>query len=163
MRMPNKLMVALVSCLIAAPATAHLRVGQPEVLKGLTAVRLEVERIKPEIERDGLVGDTLLEDMELKVRMAGIKVIPGDETAETPVLYLNVDAMKCSFGYVYNIGLYLIEQATPVQRPAAVQAIVLRIPEQLGITERLSGVRDAAADIMDEFVKTWKKANTTKP
>lgn len=131
------------------------------MLKGLTAVRLEVERIKPEIERDGLVGDTLLEDMELRVRMAGLKVTSADEAGNTPVLYLNVDALKCSFGYVYNVGVYLIEPALPVQRPVKVQAIVLRIPEQLGITERLSGVRDAAGDILDEFVKTWKKVNAT--
>ncbi len=129
------------------------------MLKGLTTVRLEVERIKPEIERDGLVADTLLEDMELRVRSAGLKVASPDETGDTPVLYLNVDALKCSFGYVYNVGVYLIEPAVPVQRPVKVDTIVLRIPEQLGITERLSGVREAAGDILDEFVKVWKKAN----
>ena len=160
MRLPKWVWVALVSLLVAGPASAHLRVGQPEVLKGLTAVRLEVERIKPEIERDGLFGDMLLEDMELKVRIAGIRLAPADESANTPVLYLNVDALKCSFGYVYNIGLYLIEPATPVRHPGAVRAITLRIPEQLGITERLSGVREAADDIIDEFVKAWKKVNS---
>jgi hypothetical protein len=159
MRLPKWVWVALVSLLVAGPASAHLRVGQPEVLKGLTAVRLEVERIKPEIERDGLFGDMLLEDMELRLRIAGIRLDPADESANTPVLYLNVDAMKCSFGYVYNIGLYLIEPATLARHPAAVRAITLRIPEQLGITERLSGVREAAGDIVDEFVKTWKKVN----
>jgi hypothetical protein len=161
MRLSRWVWVCLVSVLVAAPAAAHLRVGQPEVLKGLTAVRLEVERIKPEIERDGLFGEMLLEDMELRLRMAGLRVAAEDEGAKMPVLYLNVDALKCSFGYVYNIGLYLIEPATPARRPAAVQAIVLRIPEQLGITERLSGVRDAAGDIIDEFVKAWKKVNST--
>jgi hypothetical protein len=159
MRLPKWVWVALVSLLVAGAASAHLRVGQPEVLKGLTAVRLEVERIKPEIERDGLFGDMLLEDMELKVRIAGIRLAPADESANTPVLYLNVDALKCSFGYVYNISLYLIEPATPARRPGAVRAITLRIPEQLGITERLSGVREAADDIIDEFVKAWKKVN----
>jgi len=159
MRLPKWVWIALVSLLVAGPAAAHLRVGQPEVLKGLSAVRLEVERMKPEIERDGLFGDLLLEDMELRLRIAGIRLAPADESVNTPVLYLNVDALKCSFGYVYNIGLYLIEPATPARRPEAVRAITLRIPEQLGITERLSGVREAAGDIIDEFVKTWKKVN----
>jgi hypothetical protein len=159
MKLSKWVLAALLSAIVAMPAAAHMRTGQPEVLKGLTAVRLEVERVKPEIERDGLFGDTLLEDMELKMRVAGIRLAPADESANTPVLYLNVDAMKCSFGYVYNIGLFLIEPAVPSRRPGAVRAITLRIPEQLGITERLSGVRDAEGDIMDEFVKTWKKAN----
>lgn len=159
MKLSKWVLAALLSAIAAMPAAAHMRIGQPEVLKGLTAVRLEVERVKPEIERDGLFSDTLLEDMELRMRIAGMRLAPADENADTPVLYLNVDAMKCSFGYVYNIGLYLIEPATPARRQGAVRAITLRIPEQLGITERLSGVREAAADILDEFVKAWKKAN----
>ncbi|MCU0562715.1 MAG: hypothetical protein MUE48_02060 [Desulfobacterales bacterium] len=159
MKLSKWVLAALLSAIAAMPAAAHMRIGQPEVLKGLTAVRLEVERVKPEIERDGLFSDTLLEDMELRMRIAGMRLAPADESADTPVLYLNVDAMKCSFGYVYNIGLYLIEPATPARRQGAVRAITLRIPEQLGITERLSGVREAAADILDEFVKAWKKAN----
>ena len=159
MRLSKWVLAALLSAMLAAPAAAHMRIGQPEVLKGLATVRLEVERVKPEIERDGLFGETLLEDMELKLRIAGLKVLPADADANTPVLYLNVDAMKCSFGYVYNIGLFLIEPAAPTRRPGAVRAITLRIPEQLGITERLSGVREAAGDIIDEFVRIWKKAN----
>jgi hypothetical protein len=144
-------------------AGAHMRVGQPEVLKGLEAIRLEVERIKPEIERDGLFRDTLFSDMELKLRLAGLKVISEEQAQqipEAPTLYLNVDALKCSFGYVYNIGLYLIEPATLVRKPIRALAMFLRIPEQLGIASRLSEVREAADDVLDEFVKIWKESNS---
>ncbi len=37
--------------MIPVHGQAHVRMWQPEVLKGLKAVRLDVERIKPEIER----------------------------------------------------------------------------------------------------------------
>jgi len=144
-------------------AGAHMRMGQPEVLKGLEAIRLEVERIKPEIERDGLFRDTLYSDMELKLRLAGIKVLSeeqAEQSPETPALYLNVDALKCSFGYVYNIGLYLIEPANLVRRPMKAPAMFLRIPEQLGIASRLSEVREAAGDILEEFVRIWKESNS---
>jgi hypothetical protein len=140
-----------------------MRVGQPEVLKGLEAVRLEVERIKPEIERDGLFRETLYSDMELKLRIAGIKVLSEEQAQQrpdAPTLYLNVDALKCSFGYVYNIGLYLIEPATLVRKPMKTFAMFLRIPEQLGIASRLSDVREAAGDVLDEFVRTWKESNS---
>lgn len=136
---------------------------QPEVLKGLKAVRLDVERIKPEIERDGLFRETLQEDMELKLRLAGIKVLTEEEAQakpEAPLLYLNVDALKCSFGYVYNIGLYLMEPVTTLRKPLKTQATVLRIPEHLGIASRLSEVRDAAGDVLDEFVNAWKEVNS---
>lgn len=136
---------------------------QPEVLKGLKAVRLDVERIKPEIERDGLFRETLQTDMELKLRLAGIKVLTEEEaqaTPDAPLLYLNADALKCSFGYVYNIGLYLIESVTTVRRPMKARATLLRIPEHLGIASRLSEVRDAAGDTLDEFVNAWKEVNS---
>lgn len=142
---------------------AHVRVWQPEVLKGLKAVRLDVERIKPEIERDGLFRETLQTDMELKLRLAGIKVLTEEEaqaTPDAPLLYLNADALKCSFGYVYNIGLYLIESVTTVRRPMKARAALLRIPEHLGIASRLSEVRDAAGDTLDEFVNAWKEVNS---
>lgn len=148
---------------ISTHAAAHIRTGQPEVLKGLEAVRLEVERIKPEIERDGLFRDTLQSDMELKLRMAGIRVLSEEEAQkkpETPILYLNVDALKCSLGYVYNIGLYLIEQGTLARKPMKASGIFLRIPEQLGIASRLSEIREAVDDSLDEFIKTWNASNS---
>jgi hypothetical protein len=85
---------------ISTTAAAHIRVGQPEVLKGLEAVRPEVERLKPEIERDGLFREELQSDLELKLRMAGIRVLSEEDAQKNPnmpVLYLNVDALKCSF------------------------------------------------------------------
>jgi hypothetical protein len=157
------LLILAAASAISPHAAAHIRIGQPEVLKGLEAVRLEVERIKPEIERDGLFRDELRSDMELKLRMAGIRIVPEEETQKNPgvpLLQLNVDAMKCSFGYVYNIGLYLVEQATLVRKPMKAPGMFLRIPEQLGIASRLSEIRDAVGDVLDEFVRIWKSSNS---
>lgn len=148
---------------IFSPAGAHMRVGQPEVLKDLEAVRLEVERIKPEIERDGLFRETLHSDMELKLRLAGIKVLSeeqAEQNPEAPTLYMNMDALKCSFGYVYNIGIYLIEPAKLVRKPMKTPAVSLRIPEQLGIASRLSEIREAVGEVLDEFIKTWRESNS---
>ena len=159
------LMIVWAALAVSTPAAAHLRVGQPEVLAGLEAVRLEIERLKPEIERDGLFREELQSDMELKLRMAGIKVLPEEAVQKNPgapVLYLNVDALKCSFGYVYNIGLYLIEPATLERRPVKASAMFLRVPEQLGIAARLSEIREAVGDVVDEFVRVWKAANPKK-
>jgi hypothetical protein len=157
------LWILVAALAICSHAAAHIRIGQPEVLKGLEVVRLEIERIKPEIERDGLFREDLQSDIELKLRLAGIRVLSEEEAQKTPgapLLHLNVDAMKCSFGYVYNIGLYLIEQATLVRKPMKAPAMFLRIPEQLGIASRLSEIRDAAGDVVDEFVRTWKASNS---
>ena len=45
------------------------------VLRGLQGCEVVVENLRPEIERGGLTREQLQTDMELKFRMAGIKVL----------------------------------------------------------------------------------------
>ena len=54
-------------------ALAHLTASDLELLRGLDGFQLMVERIKPEIERDGLFRSTLREDMELRLRIGGVR------------------------------------------------------------------------------------------
>jgi hypothetical protein len=146
-------------------AQARLSAADLDLLRGVDGFRLAVDRIKPEIERDGLFRSTLLTDMELKLRMAGIKVLSEEEAEnkpDAPCLYLYVDALKCSLGYVYRIRLSLIEPVKLTRNSMKVSATVLRIPDELGITPHLSEVRDAAGDFVDDFIKAWKLANSTK-
>jgi hypothetical protein len=150
---------------IATHAMAHLSAADRELLRGLDGFRLAVDRIRPDVERDGLFRSTLREDMELRLRMGGIKVLSEEEAEknpDAPYLYLYVDALKCSLGYVYKIRLSLMEPVKLIRNNAKVSATVLRIPDELGITSNLSEIRDAAGDFVDEFVKAWKAANPKK-
>jgi hypothetical protein len=150
---------------ISTHALAHLSAADRELLRGLDGFRLAVDRIRPDVERDGLFRSTLREDMELRLRMGGIKVL-SEEAAEknpdAPCLYLYVDALKCSLGYVYKIRLALMEPVKLVRNNLKVSATVLRIPDELGITANLSEIRDAAGEFVDEFVKAWKAVNPQK-
>jgi hypothetical protein len=65
----------LAALAISSQASARRFAAEAELLSGLDGLRLAVERIKPEIERDGLFGNILLTDMELRLRLAGIKVL----------------------------------------------------------------------------------------
>jgi hypothetical protein len=135
---------------------------QRQVLRGLERVHVVVKRLKPEIELDGLYRSTLETDVELTVRMAGLKVLSEEEalqTSGTPDLCLKVNILKCSSGYVYNIGLSLEEKVTLMRRSVEISAPTLRIWEQLGIASRLSDIRDAVRDLLEEFVKGWQAAN----
>jgi len=103
--------------------------------------------------------------MELRLRMGGVKVLSEEEAEknpDAPCLYLYVDALKCSLGYVYKIRLSLMEPVKLVRNNAKVSATVLRIPDELGITSNLSEIRDAAGEFVDEFVKAWKAVNPKK-
>ena len=157
--------VVLMTLTISTHAMAHLSAADRELLRGLDGFRLAVDRIRPDVERDGLFRSTLREDMELRLRMGGIKVLSeeeGDKNPDAPCLYLYVDALKCSLGYVYKIRLSLMEPVKLVRNNAKVSATVLRIPDELGITSNLSEIRDAAGEFVDEFVKAWQAVNPKK-
>ncbi len=132
------------------------------ILRGLEGVRVVVERLKPEIERDGLFGSTLQTDAELSLQMAGIKVLSEEDWLKTPgapYLDLRVNAFQCARGYVYNIYLTLEEQVTLVREGLKVSATTSKIGHQLGITSSLSDIRGEARDLVEEFVKAWQEAN----
>lgn len=159
------LVVVLGALAISTHAWARFSAAEEELLRGLDGFRLAVERIKPEIERDGLFRSILLSDMELRLRMAGIKVLPEEEAdskPDAPCLFLYVDAMKCSLGYVYSLRLSLIEPVKLTRNNTKVFATILRVPAELGITSRLPEIRDAAGDFLEEFIKAWKAANSKK-
>ncbi|HSO59709.1 MAG TPA: hypothetical protein VLR50_01625 [Desulfobacterales bacterium] len=157
--------VLLAILILPTHAMARLSAADLELLRGLDGFRLAVDRIRPDIERDGLFRSTLQEDMELRLRMGGMKALSEEEAEkkpDAPLLYLHVDALKCSLGYVYKIRLALMEPVKLVRNHVKVTATVLRIPDELGITSNLSEIRDAAGDVVDEFVKAWKAANSKK-
>ncbi len=157
--------VLLAALSVSTHAFAALSAAERELLRGLDGFRLAVERIKPEIERDGLFRSILLSDMELRLRLAGIKTLSEEEAEskpDAPLLYLYVDAMKCSLGYVYTMRLALMEPVKLTRNNTKVLATVLRIPAELGITSRLPEIRDAAGDFLEEFIKAWKAANSKK-
>jgi hypothetical protein len=134
-----------------------------KVLRGLDGLRVEVKRLKPEIERDGLFVDLLQTDVELKLRMAGIKVISEGEESSIPggpYLFLNVDAMKSSIGYVYRIQLSLREPVTLTRNALKVVGTTFRTQDQFGISPHLSDIREEVRDITDEFTAAWLQANS---
>ena len=166
--MKNRIVVSAVLFAILTLSThamAHLSAADRELLRGLDGFRLVVDRIRPDVERDGLFRSTLREDMELRLHMGGVKVLSEEEAEkkpDAPCLYLYVDALKCSLGYVYKIRLSLMEPVKLVRNNVKVPATVLSIPDELGITSNLSEIRDAAGDFVDEFVKAWKSVNPKK-
>jgi len=154
--------VALLLAVIA-PAFAFLDAEEQDILKGLDGVCVEVKRLRLEIERDGLFINTLQTDVELMLRMAGMKVLSDEEAAtkpNSPCLYLNLDAMKSSLGYVYRIQISLRERVTLVRKPVNVVGTTFRTSDRFTISPHLSEIREDAREIVDEFVKAWMKANS---
>jgi hypothetical protein len=165
-RLISMSLVAWLTLFISSSAFAANRGGEGRaILRGLEGVRVVVERLKPEIERDGLFGSTLQTDAELSLQMVGIKVLSEEEWLKppgAPYLYLKVNAFQCARGYVYNINLTLEEQVKIVRNGLKLSATTLKVGHQLGITSSLSDIREEARDLVQEFIKSWQEANRKK-
>jgi hypothetical protein len=147
---------------VISTAFAFLSPEEIDILKGVDGIRVEVKRLKPEIERDGLFRSTLQTDLELKLKMAGIRVVSEDDAANKPsgpCLYLNLDALKCSLGYVYRIQLVLREMVTLTRKPVKAFATTYRTTEYFAISTNLSELREDAREVVDDFIKAWMEAN----
>lgn len=157
-------------CCMGMLAIAGLSFGQArdenkEVLQGLDKVHVVVERLRAEIEQDGLFASTLQKDMDLKLTLAGIKVLSEEEYLKIPCvadLYLHVDALKYAQGYIYRIQLSLLEPVMVLRKRIQVTGTTFRIHDELGMTEHLSEVREEARDLLDKFIEMWQVVNSQR-
>jgi hypothetical protein len=136
-----------------------------EVLQGLDKVHVVVERLRAEIEQDGLFASSLQTDMGLKLTLAGIKVLSEEECLKIPCvpdLYMYVDAFKHGQGYTYRIQLSLMEPIVVLRKHMRVTGTTFRMHDELGMTEHLSEVREKSRDLLDKFIEIWKAVNPHK-
>jgi len=131
------------------------------LLRGLQGCRVVVERLKPEIEQDGLTTKQLQTDTELKFRMAGIKVLSREESAKTmgmPFFSLNANVGPSQTGYIYNISVSLVERVQLMRNGDIVWAFTWQ-KGYLGITPDLSDIRQKVKDYVDRFINDYLAAN----
>ncbi len=82
-----------ISSLTFASDAKHNRAS----LRGLEGLYVSVERLNPEIVNDGLTEDLVQEDAQLKLKIAGIRVLSKKQwhgVEGSPFLYMNVNALK---------------------------------------------------------------------
>jgi len=166
----KKATVAAITLLMAfvfpAGPDAQTMLGDREVLLGLDQVSVVVERLKPEIERDGLYAATIQADAEMKLRMAGMKVLESDDPSlpeGLPHLVIQVNALKYSDGYMYDARVFLREPVFLPRKKTRISGTTLRIRGQFGCTSHLSDIREEARDAVDNFIRAWQEANSATP
>ena len=158
------------ACLLFAGTAAADNETQRNTLAGLKGIYVEMESIDSEVERDGLSASAIQTDVELKLRQAGVTVLTHDQWLRTtgkPWLYLNVNVHKEPSwgGYVYGIKLHLIQEVTLTRAPRTIiDAATWEAVGSVGIAgqARLSHIRDAAKDMVDQFINAYLAANPKK-
>lgn len=110
----KSLILMVLFLLISFTAYAQYMRGTESLqsLRGIKGVHVILEKLNPDIEADGLRNDSIQTDVELKLRLAGIKVFTQEESLKEPgmpYLYISVNSMKHNLMpvYAYNIVVEL--------------------------------------------------------
>ena len=142
----------------------------PDSLRGLAGVWVTVSNIPPEAEQDGLFQATLRTDVELRLRMAGIRVLTGEQWLNAPgrpTLDVLVGLYKSRAerldGYAKSVEVTVTQDVSLTRDPSTfVRAVTWQGLKTVGLSN--SGVlqrdiRDNVADSVDEFINAFLAAN----
>lgn len=157
--------------------SVHVRADEAEDervarLRGLDAVVVSVDKLGKDVEDDGLTSDQLQQDVELRLRKAGIRVLSQTEWKEkplTPVLYVRSHLVKGKGSlaglYFTHLSFALGEYARLVRNPAII-AIAMTWESQSSTgsvgTQKVRQFRESVADKTDEFTNAFLAANPKK-
>lgn len=158
--------ILLIGSAVTSGAYGQVRQEEMENLRGLGQVYVVVERLKPEIERDGLYASTLQTDAEMTLKMAGMSILEPDESDQppkAPSLILQVNALKSAEGYIYDTRVSLREPVFVLRTRMQMEGTTIRFRGRFGCTLHLSDIREEARDALDIFIKAWQEANPKRP
>ena len=112
---PKKIAALIVLACLCWPSLACPKVfEQNEVLRGLKGLKVVVENIPPDIERLGLTKRDVQNDVETRLRQAGLKVYPDFRPPAMTALYINIKVLNPPTArnvVVYSINTMLFENS----------------------------------------------------
>lgn len=137
--------------------------SEEEALKGLGPIRVVVETVHPDAERDGLKQIQLKTDVELRLRREGVPVISeSDPRPGLPYLYVRVSTIKSDNGlYAYSIDVSL--RRIVVLNCVTRKIMIAQTWEEGNIgligALNLKNVRQTVGDYVDRFINAYLAAN----
>jgi hypothetical protein len=132
-------------------------------LRGLQGVGVLIEKLNPEVEQSGLSSESIQGDVELKLRLAGIRVLSREESLRTraPILYVNVNMITGpSIGRIMPFSISVaVTQRISLERDSTIR---LRVPtwsvDATG-TQDASTIRNTIKDFADRFINAYLSVN----
>jgi len=174
-RIATVLSCAIVSSLMAASGLPFAFAVEDDeyarsTLQWLPGVYVAVEALDPDIQKDGLTKATLQADAELRLRMAGIKVLSRKEWAKTqggPVCYIDVSIVKdVALTDVLDFDLYAFEVSVELHQDVALvrdMAVMVLSPtwstSYVGFTNALPRIRTKVTELVERFINAYQAVN----
>lgn len=133
-------------------------------VKGLTGVGVVIESLDADAEKYGLSKDQIQTVVELRLRMAGIKVLTRAQrlvTLENPFLLINLNTFKRQETYSYSLDISLhqwvrLERDPQISVPAHTWSVGM--VGSVG-SKNLNQVTDDIKDNVDKFINAWLSVN----
>jgi hypothetical protein len=121
-------------------------------LRGISAVSVVIENLSPRAAKNGLTQDAIRTDVELRLRMAGMKVVPLDQPV--PYIYVNVNVAD----YATNVRVDL-NQELLLTRTASMVLGTTWSAGSVGSNPSADTIRSTIKDLVDQFLNEWLKQN----
>lgn len=136
-------------------------------LRGLRGVGVLVEKISPEVEKEGLNWDQLQVAVESRLHKAGIEILTKEESVKTPgepYLYININvniAKTEADIYPYSIDLLFIQKVSLQRDPRLMSYAVTWSTGGVGSIGKpiLNQLRESVNDMVDVFIKAYLSEN----
>ena len=164
----NILILLSLFCLWPIVGLAQLPKGPlaQETLRGLPGVRLIVEKIDAEVERDGLTTDLVRTAAETRLQTAGIRLLSKDEATMTqgrPTIQIVVQTARSDSLYAYCAEVSVWQEMVPIHRQTSMPVWV-----RSWVTENMVGIKShnnihvlkkTVEDLVDEFIRAYVAVN----
>ena len=163
---PLMVSILLVSFVLSG-ATAMDNDAARASLRGIEAIRLAVEELTPEIEKEGLNSDQIHSAVEQQLREAGIKTVADDKLP-----FLLVSTAIAKFGrnhYLYTVKVELYQIAVPYRFLAekegsssvqnALFASTWSSPGGMGATVNLEETKTFLKAEVAKFIEAFRASN----
>ena len=164
--MKTKILLLMGLSLLVTVTEAQPSTRDRDSLKGLRGFSVLVAMSGPNLEKDGVTRDQLQTRVEVKLRQAGIKIIPSPELPGIPgppVLFVSVNVlrMKPAPSYSWSIELSMIERVIlDRDRNKMIDGMTWHDSwyGYAGI-ERTRTILDSVSDAVEVFINDYLAAN----
>ncbi|MBZ5645242.1 MAG: hypothetical protein LAO19_20985 [Acidobacteriia bacterium] len=134
-----------------------------ETLKGITAVNVLIEPLPEGANVLGLTKEAIQTDVELKLRLAGLRVMTKMEgllhNVDT-LVYVSVNLVPT--GEVANIEVQIHQNAHLDRNAAPAFAVTTWERGVLSLHPTAQRMRDNIKDLVDQFLNDWLSVNPKK-
>jgi hypothetical protein len=132
-------------------------------LQGISAVSVDVEDLSDGAKALGLSEEAIRTDVELKLRLAGIRVVAVEEDVKVPgmpTLYVNPQVLSNAKALSITVEL---QQNVLLERNGqrAVNVTTWEVGG-VGMNPTAQSIRDNIKDFVDQFLNAWLSVNPKK-